>query len=400
MVWAVMKIRNRRAWLVAAGALVILGGIVVAERTRRPQNQAMLDALWADYKAHDWEAATGRAFDNQNGGVTTSEGQSYTMLRAVWENDQETFAKTWGWTRVNLQRPDRLLSWRWGRRADGSMGVLTAEGGQNTASDADSDAAWALLMAGARWHQASYAAAGRAMLAPIWNEEVATVQGAPVLAADNLEKTSRSPTMLVNPSYFSPAAYRVFAREDKAHDWQALATNSYAVLRRAGAHEPDAGSSAGMPPDWVAMDRHTGALQPPGGGKSSDFGFDAMRAVWRTALDAQWNDPRPARQALGSWGFLGEQWQQHGRLAAVYGQDGSIKADYPSVAIYGGTLGYFQFEQPAQARAVVRSQIMPLYDPHTGRITRELNYYDNNWAWFGLALYSHALPDLDGGAAL
>lgn len=119
-----MKKANKRAWLVVAMGLVFLAAVVMAARQQRPQNAAMLDALWADYRAHDWDAATGRSFDNQDGGVTTLEGQGYTMLKAVWENVQSVFVKTWDWTRGNLQRPDHLLSWRWGRRPDSAGGQV------------------------------------------------------------------------------------------------------------------------------------------------------------------------------------------------------------------------------------------------------------------------------------
>lgn len=351
----------------------------MAVKQRQPRNEAELGALWTEFKAQDWDAATGRSFDNQNGGATTSEGQSYTMLRAVWENDQSAFGKTWDWTRANLQRPDKLLRWQW------------QAGQQNTASDADSDTAWALLMAGARWHRADYTAAGRNMLGPIWNEEVVMVQGRPVLAADNLEKDSESATVMVNPSYFSPAAYRVFARFDASHDWNGLARNSYAVLEQAGSETLDSGPSVGLPPDWVAMDRHSGALLAPGAGKNTDFGYDALRTVWRTALDRQWNGTPAATRALAGWDFLGREWDHNQRLVAVYGHDGSKRAGYESVAMYGGTLGYFQNEQPSAAQAVVEAKL---------KDTRNLSYYDNNWAWFGLALYSHALPDWTGEGVL
>ena len=63
------------------------------------------------------EQGTGRTLDPSQGGITTSEGQSYTMMRAVWSDDRATFDSSWQWTKDNLQRPDRLLSWRFGPRA-------------------------------------------------------------------------------------------------------------------------------------------------------------------------------------------------------------------------------------------------------------------------------------------
>ena len=112
----------------------------------------MLNALWQDYKKEYVENGTFRTIDRDRNNVTTSEGQSYTMLRAVWVGDKPTFDGAWGWTRTNLARPnDHLFSWLYGKKADGTYGILTDQGGNNTASDADSDIALALVMAYSRW---------------------------------------------------------------------------------------------------------------------------------------------------------------------------------------------------------------------------------------------------------
>src|SRR5690606_5554171 len=64
----------------------------------------MLQALWFNYKINYLEEDTFRSLDKQQGGITTSEGQSYTMLRAVWMDDKETFDRAWQWTKDNIQR--------------------------------------------------------------------------------------------------------------------------------------------------------------------------------------------------------------------------------------------------------------------------------------------------------
>ncbi|PWD53039.1 hypothetical protein C8046_00020 [Serinibacter arcticus] len=68
--------------------------------------------------------------------------------------DAETFDATWTWTRDNLQRADGLLSWRW---ADGA--VVDDE----PASDADLDAARALVLAGERFDEPAYTEAATAL---------------------------------------------------------------------------------------------------------------------------------------------------------------------------------------------------------------------------------------------
>src|SRR5207247_11293939 len=80
----------------------------------------------------------GRVVDTKTEWSTTSEGQSYAMLRAVYIDDRPTFDRVWSWTKGNLQvRGDGLFSWHWGDRGDGTSGVLDA----NSATDADEDIA-------------------------------------------------------------------------------------------------------------------------------------------------------------------------------------------------------------------------------------------------------------------
>jgi endoglucanase len=347
-----------------------------------------LDSLWQSYKQQNWDSDSGRTIDHQSNDATTSEGQSYTMLRAVWQNDRPTFDKTWNWTAKNLQRNDKLFSWRWGTRADGSMGILTDQGGQNTASDADSDIVLALLLADARWHTSTYQSAARAIIPAIWNEEVVTINGKPYLAADNLEKSGGGP-VVVNVSYFSPYAYRIFGKIDSAHDWQSLVTNSYAIIHDASQAQLGASSSANLLPDWVAVDRQTGSLQPASG-KDTDFGFDAFRTVWRVALDWQWFHDATAKQTLASFSSLTDFWDHSHKLFAIYSHSGQPAVNYTSLALYGGTLGYFQVIHPDTAKTIYDSEL-------AGSSKQTLNYYDNNWVWFGSALYLNQLSNFGLG---
>src|SRR4051794_15125467 len=70
-----------------------------------------LSALWSFYKYR--YIRDGRVISPDEGGITTSEGQSYAMLRAVWSGDRETFDSVWQWTRKHLQiRGDKLFAWK------------------------------------------------------------------------------------------------------------------------------------------------------------------------------------------------------------------------------------------------------------------------------------------------
>ena len=384
--------------LAATAAIVVLVLIwLITIATQRSRTGRLLSALWSSYKQTVWISAEGRTADEQNHAVTTSEGQSYTLLRAVWANDRPTFDATWRWTAANLQRPDKLFSWRWGLRPDGTSGVLTAQGGRATASDADADIALALLMADARWHERAYADAAQAIIPSIWEHEVVTVNDRRYMAADDIEKDAATPWFIVNPSYLAPYAYRTFAAVDTHHNWIALARDTYTTLQQAGFATVGGQTGCGLPPDWMAVDRHSGAITAsPSANQNQDFGFNALRIPWRIALDWQWYHEPEAKRALQQFQFLNDEWQRHGKILALYTHSCQPAADYTSYAMYGGVLGYFYTIHRPEARAIVRSQLNPLLDTRTGGLTQHLRYYDNNWVWFGLALQAGRLTNLAG----
>src|SRR6185437_16235020 len=95
----------------------------------------VLNATWLQYKDEYVQSGTYRTVDTSRGDITTSEGQSYTMLRAVWLGDKTTFDGAWTWTQDDIfHENDHLFAWLWGKEPDGSYGVLTAQGGETTAS--------------------------------------------------------------------------------------------------------------------------------------------------------------------------------------------------------------------------------------------------------------------------
>lgn len=387
---------------VAGLALIVLAAYIVA-RAGKPLHPAVaanhhaeLAAVWKQYKQTSWDSSSGRTIDHSAQDITTSEGQGYTLLRAVWSNDHPTFDSTWQWTRTNLQRDDKLFNWKWGQRPDGSWGVLSAQGGNNTASDADSDIALALLLADKQWPGAGYGADAKAIIGSIWQHDTVLAAGKRYLAADDLESQKTSGEAVINPSYFAPYAYRLFAGVDRSHDWQSLLTDNYSLLRQAMAAKLGQTRSASLPPDWLQIDVRDGSLSPAPG-KSTAFGYDAFRTVWRTALDYQWNHSKDASQVLGQWGILQQAWSHQHELVDGYSHAGQATGSGESLGFYGGTLGYFQYQQARAAQTIVREKLAPLYSVSSGQLTRQLNYYDNNWVWFGLALYDGTLNQPAGG---
>jgi len=355
----------------------------------------LLGTTWRNYKAHYIEASTGRTLDPSRGNITTSEGQSYTMLRAVWQDDQATFDQSWQWTKDNLHRPnDRLSAWLFGKRADGTYGILTTQGGLNNATDADQDIALALVFAYARWQNTQYLGDARVIANDIWDKDVVTIGGKPYLAADDVELSASSTSALINVSYINPVAYRVFAAIDPKHPWMTLLTNSYDLIGKT-ITAPLGGTQAGaLPPDWVRINKKTGALSAAVGSTTTNYSYDALRLPWRLALDYQWyKDPRDA-QLLGQLTALGQLWRQNGMLPSVITHDGTATDSSEAPAMYGGSIGYFIVADQQDAADVYNKKLQYLYDPGTNAWVTPLSYYDDNWAWFGIALYNQLLPNL------
>jgi endo-1,4-beta-D-glucanase Y len=356
----------------------------------------MLQVLWSDYKQDFLESGTLRAMDTSRNNITTSEGQSYTMLRAVWMGDKETFDTAWQWTKDNLMLEDAFLfSWLFGERADGTYGVLEDAGGLASASDADQDIALALVFAYARWQDPNYLGEARSIIRDIWEHEVVVIGGTPYLAANNIEKTSRTTHALVNPSYLSPATYRIFALVDPEHPWTALADSSYALLAQSMDAPLTQAGSVGLPPDWILIDKQTARVSPPPTGTlTTNFSYDAMRVPWRVALDYQWFGTPQAEDLLKKMGFLSSEWRKKGMLNASYTHSGVPVYEYESPAMYGTAVGYFYVADRVLGQAIYADKLAFLFNQQTNAFKQELSYYDSNWAWFGIALWNELLPNL------
>lgn len=377
-----------------AGDVSRVAGVIASDDPMLLTEEAALTDLWREYKDTYLDAASRRTIDHQAGGITTSEGQSYTMLRAAWMDDQATFADSWQWTKDNLQRDDYLMAWRFGERADGSFGIQYDLGGGNTATDADVDIAFALLMAYSRWKDDAYLYDALPVIQSIWEKEVVLVGGEPVLVANDLERDNAQ-RVLLNPSYFAPYAYRVFANVDPDRDWLGLVDNTYALLEDLNRQPLDADRSAGLPPDWVYLDRRTGDFSAASGNLTTRFSYDALRLPWRLALDNIWYGEERARRLLERQAVLAREWTRGNRLVAAYNRDGTPAVTYEAPAMYGGAMGYFAVVQPDLAPEVYADALLPLYDADTGGLTEPLGYYDSNWVWFGMALYLGKLPNLN-----
>lgn len=383
--------RSVRSWARPAGvalaalSLAACGGEGTAA-SAPPDSAAvdrLLDETWQAY-VRAFMQADGRVIDPKAGGITTSEGQSYAMLRAAWVGDRAVFDRAWRWSRDNLVsgvRSDHLMAWKWGRASNGSYRVLDPA----FASDADEDTALALLMAWKRWGDGAYLSDARLVLEDLWNQGTVVAGGRRFLLAG--DRLCQGSTCRLNPSYAAPYAYRVFARHDPARPWSELVESAYLLL------ETNADlTTTRLPSDWVLLDTRSGALRA-GGGADPVYSYDALRVPWRIALDAAlFGDVRADRYLERAFRFLADEWRRRSLLPAIIGPDGSAQASYEAPEMLAAAMPALRRVQPDVAEAMAQRVRGSLKEGLWG--DRE-SYYLQNWAWLGTATYEGRLAPLE-----
>jgi endoglucanase len=342
----------------------------------------LLQQSWQIYSQR-FIQGDGRIIDREDRDRSTSEGQAYALMRAVWIDDRDAFDRVLQWSETNLQRrkldgsrADKLWAWKWGQQPDGSWGPIDG----NFASDGDIDAITALIWASRRWNQPQYLDLARQKLADLWDySTVSGTSGSRYLLPGPKEAFQPEPNrVLLNPSYFAPYAFRLFAEVDAERDWLSLTESSYRVLEETGKL-----STVGLPSDWVelnlANDQVSASTNP---NLPSRYGFDAYRVWWRVALDAAWYQHPQARQYLQRLQPLQLQWQAHQSIPAQIDLQGNSMVPYESTAQYAMLYAAFRVTDPDLATAIYQQKLVPVY--RDGFWDNESAYYVQNLSWLGL----------------
>lgn len=343
----------------------------------------ILKSSWASYKKHFVQG--GRVIDPNRENISTSEGQSYSLLRSVWMNDKESFDEVWKWTKTNLQQPSNLFTWKWNEGSSDDQG---------TAPDADTDIALALIFASRKWNDNSYLNEGKKIIDGIWNNEIGFVQSTPYIIAGNW--ANKPNYLTINPSYLRPYAYRIFAELDKNHDWNEVVNSSYLILDKCTSSKLDKPAGK-LPPEWCAIDKSTSLVyKSPGEPNSTDYAYNAFRVPWHISLDYKWYKDERSLNYLKSLSVLETIYIKDKKLLAAYTHDGEVWENYESVAAYSGNLGYFTITDNELLEEIYREKILNKFYEETDRNYWEdpKNYFTQNWGWFGTALYSDNLPNL------
>lgn len=274
-------------------AVLTLGVVSACPPARR--DEAILRASWKQFRA-TFMQPDGRIVRPEHRNDTVSEAQAYAMLRAAWMNDQASFDRIWHWTETHLSRTlldkDRLLAWQ----------PHGPDGGQvvdwNPASDADQDYALALLLAASRWQTPSaeglapYENRARAVLSDLLAYATARDRDEALLLLPGpwADEWRAGGYLVLNPSYFSPAWYRVFYEFSGDSRWNELAESSYRVLETVCGATGD--STIHAVPDWIQW-RSANDWRPRDDGRAPSS-WDAVRVPWRVGTDWLWFKPPQA----------------------------------------------------------------------------------------------------------
>jgi endoglucanase len=241
---------------------------------------------WARY-AEAFISPDGRVIDRSANDRSTSEGEAYALFLSLVAGDRATFDRVLRWTRDNLADGDlnrNLPSWHWGKRRDGSWGVLDA----NSASDADVWMAYALLEAGRLWSERGYSELADRMLANISSREIASLGalGPMLLPGPQGFVVDRGRAFRLNPSYQPLQVLRRLAASGAPGPWAEVLASSERMLR--------ASAPRGVAPDWILYRAKGGFLPDPVHGRKGSY--DAIRVYLWVGMLPQ-GDPETAQLA-------------------------------------------------------------------------------------------------------
>ncbi|WDF59766.1 glycosyl hydrolase family 8 [Flavobacterium sp. KACC 22758] len=253
---------------------------------------------------------------------TVSEGIGYGMLLSVYMADKTLFDGLWLYYKDNVNS-NKVMNWK----INGCSGTI----GQNGATDAELDAAFALIVADYQWASAgtiNYKNDATALISAIKNHEVEA--NTYVLKPGDQFGGSQ----ITNPSYFSPAYYRVFGTftNDTAF-WNQVAAKSYTIINNNLTQNNAVG---GLVSDWCEA---SGAYSSQAGGYANGgkmYTYDAARTPWRIAVDYLWHGNADAKAyAKKSSDFVRVNLGGSSNIKDGYNQNGSVSGQWHNATFVG-----------------------------------------------------------------
>ncbi len=153
-----------------------------------------------------------------------------------------------------------------------------------SATDADEDMAFALVVADKKW--GGYTTDATNLIGNVLSCEVEPTTF--VLKPGDVWGGSGN----TNPSYFTPAFYKIFKAYTGNVNWDRVTDQAYQVI--ANVNGKTGAATTGLQPNWTTA---CGDPVPDRSLSDYNYTYDACRVPWRLAMDAAWNcDTRATSQ--------------------------------------------------------------------------------------------------------
>jgi endo-1,4-beta-D-glucanase Y len=250
-------------------------------------------------------------FDDRS--QTVSEGIGYGMLLSAYAGDRTIFDGLWNYYKDN-RNGNGVMNWK----ISGCGGTV----GANGATDADEDAAMALIVADYQWGTSgtiNYKNDAKALITAIKNTEVES--GSFVLKpGDQFGGSSNT-----NPSYFAPGYYRTFATYMNDASWNNVADKCYVVINNNLSVNNAVG---GLVSDWCTASG--------GYSQGRNYSYDAARTPWRIAVDYAWYGNASAKAySKKSSDFVRVNLGGSQNVKDGYSQNGSVTGSFHNSTFVG-----------------------------------------------------------------
>lgn len=360
-----------------SGLFIFLFVFIFAFKAYGNQGMICLKKSYDLYR-QNFMSDDGRIIDYDRDCITTSEGQSYMMLRALVVDDKQTFDLCYKWTKDNLQREDNLFSWLWGKNSDGAYKTLDC----NSASDADIDIAYALFRAYEKWGDYAYLKDARLIINSIWLYEVKPV-GKNLVLVSGVKQANEEP-MQVNPSYFAPYEFRLFQKYDELHDWNLLVDSSYIYWNANMAK-----TKTGLPSNWFLIKDGQMVLED---NERSDFSYDAIRVFARAYMDYAGAREKRALSILKKSKFFVSKWHEDKVFYTNYQANGQLRDKdkfLGSIAILDSVISVYDRKM---SEKIYKKELKSSFEGEEYWSCKN-NYYGKNLSWFAHYVYFKKFHD-------
>lgn len=221
-------------------------------------NTDVIKQHYQQWKSAWYDASQGWVLAPEGTCSTVSEAIAYGMLISVYMDDQTVFDKLYGTWKSN------------GGNGAGMNWRIGCSGGTGSASDADFDAALALVMASKQWG-GSYLNDAKTLISWIATNDI---NGGKIKPGNQWNDA-------FNPSYSTTANFQLF-QDVAGGSWSSVISQTYTELSAC----QDA--TTGLVPDWCDWSGHKPTKTSAA--VSNDIGFydDAARTPWRMAWAYYW----------------------------------------------------------------------------------------------------------------